>query len=541
MTRKTERKPKAAPVPPFVESDLVAEIHRFPPVFFLEQQADAVMQVLVSGRRNPVLIGPRGVGKTAIVRAVATRIAEGQRPLGASAVWKVSIRTMDLLSHKDVGLVQALVQLVQAAAAHPSRPILWIPDIHLVRAFDIHSALALALDRTGIKLIGESPSTFERLVLEDAEMLSWVHPMRITASSEETSAKLLGEYRLWAKTKGLVIRKATVDAVMVEANKLFPTRALPGRMFDAFGLTLERAVFTSPVEPSLVSLALSEVLEPVPALRPPSATSDAELLTSLDELVLGMQDAKTVLVDRLSLWQRGIASREKPVATVLLAGPPGVGKSQLARAFAAKTLGRASRAVHLSCADLSDEWRVDQLLGHRAANPPEVRRGTLSRLLASEPFSLLIIEEIERAHPALHRWLQRVIDAGFYFDGHDEEVSLRRTMIILSTNAGADAFRVEPLGVGAAPSVEERMRDLLKSLRVVLPPELLDRMDHVVSCAPLDSAERMALLQRWALQLGQTIEVADPLVQQVLAQTRDTRSLRARFEREVLLPMIRRT
>jgi ATP-dependent Clp protease ATP-binding subunit ClpA len=443
------------------------------------------------------------------------------------------------MTHKDLGVVQALVQLVQVAAQHPARPIIWIPDVHLVRAYDIQNALALALDRTGVKMIGEAPPHFERVCLEEPELLQWIHPIRVAPASANHTAKILAAYRSWVKTRGVVIKKPTLDAVMREADQLFHQRALPGRVFDSLALVLERSDLSSPVEPSIVTAALSEVVEHVPALSPHSLAHEQALRAVLDAAVVGLAEAKSVLVDRLSLWQRGVTSRDKPVASVLLAGPAGVGKSHLARAFAEHTLGRSSRAIHLSCAELCDEWRVDQLLGHRAANPPELRRGMLSRYLAAEPFSLLVIEEIERAHPAMHRWLQRVLDTGCYTDGHDEEVSLRHTFIILSSNAGGDAFRLDPLGVGGAPTVADRMRDLLRSLKVVLPPELLDRLDDIVACPPLSTEERKSLVERWSVSAGQRDAVSDPRVDLLVVRAKDTRSLRSSFERDVLLPRLR--
>jgi ATP-dependent Clp protease ATP-binding subunit ClpA len=544
MTKRPRSRSLTAPLPAFVEADLVAEAPRLPPTFLAEDRINEVIRLLEAGGRHPVLVGPHDSGKSAIVRAIALGISAGARPAGACALWRISMRAIELATHKDGTFVPALSQVITDAAASKSRPIVWIPDVHLARAYDVHAVLALLLERTGVRMIGEALPPFDRQCLDDVELANSLHPLRMPEATEAHTRALLEAYREWLCASGRTVRKSAVDRAMTLSRGAFANRALPGRAFRALSLALEA---TDPSEP-LTAKAVTRALERTVDVSPAIGESDARSLrAALDARIVGQPEAIATLVDRYVLWKSGAAQRDRPACLVLLAGPPGVGKSHVAREFGRAVLGHEEHIITIYGGEFAEDWKVDQLLGQVGANAAELRRGLLAQALGGAAVSVVLIDEIERANPLLMRWILRIADTGSFITGSGELVSLRNTFVIVTTNAGCDAFRDRPLGIGPEQDCSRRIHALRRAIETMLPPELFERVDSVVVCAPLDESKRFELASRWLAhalerirqQHGRVPSIAnvDESLRSIAARSHDARSLRLALERELLAPI----
>jgi ATP-dependent Clp protease ATP-binding subunit ClpC len=529
-------------LPPFVEDDLVARASTLPPADHIEEPLGAVMALLAAGGRHPVLVAPAAAGKSAVVRGLANAIASGARPSGARAIWRLSLRGVDAATHKDGGMLPALAQVVQDAARARRQPILWIPDLHLARTFDVHVGLALLLERTGVRMVGEAAPPFDRQCVEDPELAGFLHAVRLRPSSEARALALLESYRAWLGARGRTVRPSALARAVSLGGRAFPSRALPGRAFHALELALEGTDPTQPLTARAVSRAARTALPaPTAAFRP----SLDRVRASLARSVSGQPAAIDALCRRYALWRAGMISADRPAGLILLAGPPGVGKSHLARSFARATLGSAARMITVRGGDFSEDWKVDQLLGQAGASTAELRRGALSRALSAAPFSVILLDEIERAHPLLLRWALAIADEGAFVDGADERVSLRDTFVLLTSNAGADAFRDRPLGIGPTDDPARALHALRRAMTVALPPELFERVDELIWCATLDDAARRALIARWIRRAlpsrrggdALRVEGLEQAIAWLAAGPSDARSLRRRVERDLLAPL----
>ncbi len=545
MTKRSRPRAALPALPAFVEADLVADAPRLAPTFLADEQIVEVLRLLEARGRHPVLVGPHDSGKSSIVRAIAMGIAAGARPVGARAVWRVSMRSIDLATHKDAALVAALSQVVGDAATAKERPILWIPDVHLARLYDVHSVLALLLERSGVRMIGEALPPFDRQCLDDVELANSLHPLRMPEVDESKTRLLLDAYRAWLAANGRVVRKSAIDRSLALSVGAFANRALPGRAFRALSLAMEAADPAEPLTANAVTRALERTVDVPPAIGDTDASA---LRATLDRAVVGQREALRTLVERYALWKARATRLDRPASILLFAGPPGVGKSHIAREFGRATLGHEDHVLTIHGGELADDWKVDQLLGQVGASTPELRRGTLAQALAGSAVSVLLVDELERAHPLLLRWLVRVADTGSYFTGAGEVVSLRSTFVIVTTNAGADAFRDHPLGIGPDQDTSRRVQSLRRSVEMTLPPELFERVDATVHFEPLSREDRVELASRWlraALQAMSdpprsvpTIEGADAALHAIASRTTDARSLRLALERELLAPIV---
>ncbi|MFO0556807.1 MAG: AAA family ATPase [Polyangiales bacterium] len=544
MTKRPRSRSLPASLPAFVEADLVAEAPRLAPTFLADDRIIEVVRLLEAGGRHPVLVGPHDSGKSAIVRAIALGISAGARPVGARALWRISMRAIDLATHKDGTFVPALSQVIADAAGSKDRPILWIPDVHLARVYDVHAVLALLLERSGVRMIGEALPPFDRQCLDDVELANNLHPLRMPEATEAHTRALLEAYREWLGASGRTVRKSAVDRAMTLSRGAFANRALPGRAFRALSLALEASDPSEPLTAKAVTHALERTVDVPPAIGETDARS---LRAALDAKIVGQPEAISALVDRYALWKSRAAQLDRPASLVLLAGPPGVGKSHVAREFARAVLGHEEHVITIHGGEFAEDWKVDQLLGQVGSNIAELRRGLLAQALGGAAVSVVLVDEIERANPLLLRWLLQIADTGSFITGSGELVSLRNTFIIATTNAGGDAFRDRPLGIGPEQDSSRRVHALRRSIETTLPPELFERVDSVVVCAPLDESQRFELASRWlALALERmshqhaptpSIANVDEAVRSIAARSRDARSLRLALERELLAPL----
>jgi ATP-dependent Clp protease ATP-binding subunit ClpA len=511
----------------------------------LDEVIVEVLRVLESGGRHPVLVGPHDSGKSAVVRAIAAGIAAGARPVGAQSLWRISMRAIDLATHKEGTLVAALSQVVHEAAASKRRPILWVPDVHLARVFDVHALLALLLERSGVRMIGEALPPFDRQCLDDVELANALHPLRMPTATEEQTRALLMAWRDWLRANGRVVRRAAMERALVMSRGAFANRALPGRAFRALSLALEATDPEVPLTAAAVTRALTRTVDVPPAI----GDADPRVLRAeLARQVVGQDRAIDALCARYALWRAGAVRRQRPAALVLLAGPPGVGKSHIARSFARATLGHEEHLVTIHGGDFAEDWKVDQLLGQIGASSHELRRGSLASALGGAPVSVVLIDELERSNPLLLRWVLQIADTGAYVTGSNELVSLENTFVIITSNVGADSYRDRPVGIGPEPDQARREQSLRRALASNFPPELFERSDALVFCQPLTIEAKIELANRWVReaisQVGERSRAAvaiagqDAAVRSMAERSSDARVLRLLVEHELLAPTI---
>jgi ATP-dependent Clp protease ATP-binding subunit ClpA len=251
------------------------------------------------------------------------------------------------------------------------------------------------------------------------------------------------------------------------------------------------------VTPAVVTERVCESLRlPRFLIDPETPFDPAALAAHLRGRVVGQDEAIDAVVQSLAMYKADLADERRPMGVLLLAGPAGVGKTLLARSVAESVFGSAQRLLRISLGEHSEDWKVDQLFGQRSASAVESRRGLLARHLAGKPFSVLLLDEIEKAHPLAYKHLLRPLDEGMYVNGNDEEVSLRNTLVILTSSVGAEVYREPALGFARGEAGGGRAESVRKRLADIFPWDLLDRIDRVCVCAPLGSEQLREVARR---------------------------------------------
>ena len=333
-------------------------------------------------------------------------------------------------------------------------------------------------------------------------------------------------------------RGTAVEAVLADGSALLSLAA--DTSYSGFVAAIVAAI-GSPEDGADADHALGDL----PPGDDTPATVDFDILAaSLQRAVVGQDDAVRRLVDRLVLTRHGLDLRpERPDGVFLFLGPTGVGKTHLARSLAAELFGSPDAMIRLDMSEFSEEWAQSRLTG---SNPGYVGHtepdSWLTTRIIRSPHAVLLLDEVEKAHPSVWQTFLQVFDAGRLTDGRNQVADFRHVIIIMTSNIGADAFDtrtigfVTPTGGGASPD-----SNVGKALRSTMPPEFINRIDEVLVFSPLHAEAIRAIarqmvdghLVRLAGDRGYQLDVADEVVDFLATNGYDRRYGARHLERNI--------
>jgi ATP-dependent Clp protease ATP-binding subunit ClpA/ATP-dependent Clp protease ATP-binding subunit ClpC len=453
------------------------------------------LQLLLGGeRRTPVLlVGPPGCGKrTLLKRFVAEQLeAEGfqtHRNLDkVTEVWSIAGKRI-IAGMSYVGdWEQRCLKVLEDTRG--GRRILFVEDLHafgrIGRSRDSDSNLALffqgAISRGELTLAGTvTPEQLQRLETDApsfAALFTQVH-VRST-STDETLRMLLHEARELESKHRIAWSPPLFPVLLEQAGSLFAGASLPGKALD-----LLRELATDQGSPGkeidvggLFAHLSRRTGLPDFLLRPQERLVPEEVHEALSRKVMGQPEAVQAACDLVTRIHAGLTDPRRPYGVYLFTGPTGTGKTELARALASYLYGDASRLIRLDMGEFQTPDAVARLTGD--AWQPE---GRLTRLIREQPFSLVLLDEIEKAHPSLLNLLLQTFDEGRLTDASGETADFTHTVIVMTSNLGAR--RKPAVGIGE-PDVRSLELDADRAVREFFPPELFNRIDRIVHFGPL--------------------------------------------------------
>ncbi len=528
-----EQKPVNTPFLDEYGRDLTKEARegKLDPVIGRVEEIRRVTQILSRRtKNNPVLIGDPGVGKTAIVEGLALSIMENRVP--------PALRGMRLISLDLAGVVagtkyrgefeERLRQIIEEL--RQSRVIAFIDELHtLVGAggaegtLDAANILKPPLSRGEIQVIGATTTgEYHRYIEKDAALERRFQPVIVLEPSPaETLEILRGLKPRYEEHHSVIIPDPILELAVKIGERSLPGRNFPDKAIDLIDEAGSRVRLNASL-----GMPVVEDAEGTPMVTREDIESivdswggiyvddrdDGKLLALEDDLghqVYGQPDAVKALAAALRRSRVGLGGRTRVSASFLFVGPSGVGKTHLAKALATTLFGSERSLVRFDMSEYQESHSVSKLIGAPPGYVGHEQGGRLTEAIRRQPFSVILLDEIEKAHPDVYNTFLQVLDDGRLTDGLGRTVDFRRAILILTSNTGFN----QGAGVGFNP-VEINDNQPIKNL---FTPEFLDRLDEIIRFKPLGEPE----LERIAGQLLE--EMRTELLSRDLIVTYDPR------------------
>jgi ATP-dependent Clp protease ATP-binding subunit ClpC len=504
------------------------------PVLGRERELEQLADVLCRRRgNNPLLVGPPGVGKTALVEGLALAIVSGTRedaaspssPLADRIVVEISAGALASGTGVRGALADKLRKLREEVARAEGRVLLFLDEIHAIVGEpagpdDIATELKGALARGELACIGATTDAEARKHFDRdpafARRFSVIHVAE--PSADATKRILAGLLASYESHHGVRYEPAAIDAAVELTVRFLPERCLPDKAIGVLDLAGSRARRLGASEVSAADVArvvADEAQVPVDRLLMRDGERLLALEAHLAERVVGQGPALVRVAEALRKGAAGFRGR-RPLATFLLLGTTGVGKTETAKAIA-ELLFAPGAMTRFDMSELSESHAVARLFGAPPGYVGHEAGGQLTEAVRKRPYQLVLLDEIEKAHPDVLLALLPLLDEGRLTDGRGRTVDFTNTVIVLTSNLGASALTQRtPRAIGFdAPGPEElarrddadRAARVLDAARRALPPELWNRIDEPLFFAPLGEAEAVEIGRRMLRAVARTLEV----------------------------------
>ena len=491
-------------------------------------------------KNNPVLIGEPGVGKTAVAEGLAVLMARGGATAELSRKRLCSLDIPSLLAGtKYRGDFEERVKAVLREVQRAGDVILFVDELHTLvgagsaeGAIDAANILKPALGRGEIQILGATtPEEYRRCIEKDAALERRFQPVRIAEPNREQSLRMLRSLRPALERHHRVqIGDEALTAACELSERYLPERRLPDKAIDL----LDEAAAALRLAGTGGELGAADIAEvaaqwaEVPVSVPGSG--EKERLLRLEEKlrrrVIGQDAAAAAVARAIRRSRAGLGDPRRPVGSFLFVGPTGVGKTELCRALAGEVYGDPGALIRLDMSEYMEKHSVSRILGSPPGYVGYEDGGQLAAQIRARPWSVVLFDEIEKAHEDVWDILLQILDAGELTDASGRRVDFRNALVVMTSNVGAAGAPGESAGpIGFSAAGADDVSRVHEALRAVFRPELLGRIDETVVFRPLGE-EALRAITRLRLdetrarleKLGLSLRVSERAVALLAAQ-----------------------
>lgn len=511
----------------------------FDPVIAREKEIERVIEILCRrNKNNPCLIGEAGVGKTAIVEGIATRICDGAVPEGLRDKRIFSLDLTALLSGaKYRGDFEERLKQCIDEAVNAKNVVLFIDELHTIMgagaaegAIDAANIIKPQLARGQLQLIGATTfDEYRRYIEKDSALERRFRPVMVEEPDCRTTVEiiegLLPKYEHFHKVE---ISSAAVKSAVELSKKYIFDRFFPDKAIDLIDEACARVrireqersssqavsrafadyvagritkqdylealtmkVAKDKMKPLITPKDVAQVVSdrtgiPLSSLSESESEKLMRLEDSLSAQVIGQKRAVSALAGAIRRARWGIRSSDRPIGSFVFSGPSGVGKTKLAKALARELFSRDDALIRFDMSEFAQRHSISRLIGSPPGYVGYDDGGLLTEKVRRKPYSIILFDEIEKAHRDIFNLLLQILEDGFLTDTKGRRVSFTNTVIIMTTNLGASENATKKQVGFSRESESFSEKTMTKSLREFFSPELVSRIDEQIIFCPLD-------------------------------------------------------
>lgn len=508
-----DTKPDSALTSYTVNLNELAKKGRIDPLVGREQEIERAIQVLCRRRKNnPVLVGEPGVGKTAIAEGLAWLIVEDRVPeaIADAVVYSLDIGAL-LAGTKYRGDFEKRFKALVNELAEAPGAILFIDEIHTIigagsaggGVLDVSNLLKPALANGTLKCMGSTTyQEYRNLFEKDGALSRRFHKIDVSEPTVDETYRILRGLKSRFEEHHHVryADKALLMAATL-SDRYIHERYLPDKAID---LIDEAGAYQRLQPPSRrkKTIGVAEIEEMVAKVAriPAKAVSsnDKESLRNLERdlkmTVFGQDTAIESLASAIKLSRAGLKAPEKPIGSFMFSGPTGVGKTEVTRQLA-RTLG--IELVRFDMSEYMERHTVSRLIGAPPGYVGYDQGGLLTDAIVKHPHCVLLLDEVEKAHPDVFNLLLQVMDHGTLTDNNGRKADFRHVILVMTTNVGAEVASRASIGF----TLQDHRTDAMESLKKAFSPEFRNRLDGIIQFAPLDPSVVINVVDKFLVEL----------------------------------------
>ncbi|AGG34296.1 ATP-dependent Clp protease, ATP-binding subunit clpA [beta proteobacterium CB] len=509
---------KESPLDQYTQNlNVLAKQGKIDPLIGRDSEVERVIQVLCRRRKNnPLLVGEAGVGKTAIAEGLAWRIVKGDVPeiLADATVYSLDMGAL-LAGTKYRGDFEQRLKSVLKSLKDSAHGVLFIDEIHtLIGAgaasggtLDASNLLKPALSNGQLKCIGATTFTEYRGIFEkDAALSRRFQKVDVVEPTVDQTVQILrGLKSRFEEHHGVKYASAALVAAAELSSRYINDRHLPDKAIDVIDEAgaAQRILPKSKQKKTIGRPEIEEIVAKIARIPPQSVTvDDRSKLQTLDRdiksVVFGQDPAIEALASAIKMTRAGLGKVDRPIGSFLFSGPTGVGKTEVAKQLA-YILG--IELLRFDMSEYMERHAVSRLIGAPPGYVGFDQGGLLTEAVNKKPHCVLLLDEIEKAHPDIFNILLQVMDHGTLTDNNGRKTDFRNVIIIMTTNAGAEAMQKSTIGFTNARESGDEMADIKKFFT----PEFRNRLDAIVSFKALDETIIMRVVDKFLMQLEEQL------------------------------------
>ena len=519
------------------------------PVVGRQVEIERVIQILSRRKKNnPILIGEPGVGKSAIVEGLALRIENGEAPtLQGRRIISLDIASMVAGTTYRGQFEERIKTVINELHKHPEI-ILFVDEIHTIMgagnaqgSLDAANILKPALARGEVQCVGATTiAEYRKTIEKDGALERRFQKVQVQPTSpEETYAALTRLSEVYGTFHKVQYTEEALLACVKLTDRYISDRFFPDKAIDAMDeagaykrQTTTEAESTPLITESDIAFVVSRMSGvPVQRVAQTETQQLRQMAKVLQQRVIGQDKAIETIVKAIQRSRMGLRDPKKPIGTFFLLGPTGVGKTHLAQCLAEEMFGNRDAIIRFDMSEYIEKHTVSLLVGAPPGYVAHEDGGKLTEAVRRKPYSIVLFDEIEKAHPDIFNVLLQVMDEGRLTDRQGHIVDFKNTIIIMTSNVGTRQLNEFGSGIGFdTGEIDDKQseRTLTKALNRTFPPEFVNRLDNIVIFNPLnrESLAQILSLELYPLKvrlevMGYELEVTEQTQEKLLKESLD--------------------